>query len=169
MVLSALVIVLFASGQSRDAVPNVRPKQVSGLTLHLDCHQTSARFSIANPGPEDTTLFLGHALGNGAKYMIEFLKLTVQVPGSAPDDWPYSPHGYPGVIVGRLDDWLQALPARSEFAVTARPEDFWRHGTFAKGTQLRLTLVVPEAPKEPTLVHLHNWRGTLTSNTCVVD
>jgi hypothetical protein len=171
MILSSLIGLWLALQQTAPAAHDVGPKQAGNVNLTLQCGSSSGiRFTIANTGSVDTTLWLGAGLGNGSKYMISDLKLAVRAPAQAAEIYRYSPYHYPSGIAGRLDDWLQALPVRSEFALTATPDDFLsndRPKSFPRGSRLALTLVVPEPRSQ--LLMLKYWAGTLTSNTCIMN
>ena len=171
LMLGWLLALWLAPQQSTATPPDVGPKQVGDVALRLQCGESSGiRFTLANTGSTDTTLMIGANVGNGSKYMITVLKLSAQIPGQPAQAYQYSPNDYPAAIGGRLDEWLQALPARAEFSVTAKPDDFLAHDRpkdFQKGSALTLTMTVP-APR-PQALMLRYWAGTLTSNTCVMN
>ena len=171
MILSSLLFFWIAGQQPAAGISDVGPKQVGEVALRLECNLSSGiRFSLANIGSVDTTLFIGANLGNGRKYMLGNLTLAVQDSGQPVQTYHYSPPDYPPGVAGRVDDWLQALPARSAFGLNAKPEDFLskdRLKGFRKGSALKLTLVVPAPPAQSLM--LKYWAGTLTSNTCVTD
>jgi hypothetical protein len=99
--------------------------------------------------------------------MLEGLTLSLLAPGRVAEEYRYTPYDYPSAIAGRVDEWLQAIPARSAFTIVARPGDFLakdRPRVFANGSQLRLALVLP--PPRPGTILLKYRSGTLTSNTC---
>jgi hypothetical protein len=155
--------------QAQSPPPEWAVRRSADLTLTLECLDSrNIRFAISNIGTTDTALVLGLSVGNGRKYIIATLDLSVTTPAGKNTEYQYSPRNYPPAIGGRLDDWIQPLPVTAVYAMSATHGDFL-HGlerlpAFPRNAELSLRWTIRN-PK-PDAMLLASWSGTLTSNTC---
>jgi hypothetical protein len=168
-IVTLIALATFLSPFGHAQVPS---NQKADLRLTLECiDSTRIAFAIRNDGETDTALRLGSAVGNGLKYTIDDLQLRQKTPSGQVSENHYWPRRYPSVIGGSLGEWIQAIPARSAFIVTAEATDFWRSDDLGRVTpfgvgvelSLRLTILAPR----PQAMLLASWNGTLTSNSCI--
>ena len=129
---------------------------------------------IRNGGPDDTAIIFGVALANGRKYLVD--EMTLQVTGGGRvEEYRYRPMHYPGVIAGRIDDWIVPLPVGTSYTLTFQPVDFVstsvRLNDLPKDARLSLRLRTRGATTSPQpdvmgLRGFHVWTGSnlLTSN-----
>jgi hypothetical protein len=141
------------------------------LVLTLDCvDSTHITFAIRNIGESDTAVALGSVNGNGRMYLIYGLKLHQKTPSGEMTESLYVPIRHSAGIAGSVGVWIQAIPARSSYVMSAESSDFFafRDGRmalpFARGVELSLTLTIPE-PRREAMLRFY-WSGTLTSNSC---
>ena len=147
----------------------VGPRRQGDLTLTLACRDPAAvTLEIRNNGTTDTTLRLGSVLGNGLKYMVHGLDLIVKMRGGGVDEYRYSPRHYPAAIGGSLSEWLQPLPTRAAYRMSATPDDFFngrqRLAAFPAGAQLSLRWTIGDPGAQARL--LAYWSGELISDPC---
>src|SRR5262245_39398149 len=81
------------------------------------------RITFRNTGDKDLNFVLGMTLGNGRSYHASALSLDVRQRGS---DMVavFAPADSQPRIAGRVDPWILALPADSEFSLTKPLGDF---------------------------------------------
>jgi hypothetical protein len=166
---AALLPTVQAQSGSVTPPPEWAVSRSADLTLTLECRDPGhISFEISNGGATDTALVLGSTVGNGRKYMITALDLTLKSREGGRTEHHYSPRDYPSVIGGTVGDWVQAVPARAAYGMSATPGDFF-HGlerltAFPPGAELSLRWAVRKPLPEAML--LAYWNGTLTSNAC---
>ena len=149
------------------------PAQAGPLRLVLECSQASEltfRFTVQNVSAAPTAAVIGTILGNDQKYLPDHLEMTVRRAGVSDTNLKYS---VGGVVGGRLDPWLVALPAGASYSV-AVPARYFRLGTrlaqepFVVPAELQLRLTTREVGKPQNdlqgLSFIHVWVGTLTSD-----
>jgi hypothetical protein len=152
------------------ATAQVGPSHRGDLTFTLECRDSSQiGFTVKNVGATDTTLRLGTVLGNGSKHMVDDLDLVVKLADGQTLQARYGPRDYPGVVGGTLTDWLEPLPARAAYSMSAKANDFYqgltqRLAAFPAGAELSLRWVIRDPP--PRAMLLAYWSGTLASNSC---
>jgi hypothetical protein len=146
--------------------------QVGSVVLSLECRGPDRlEVAIRNVGTDDTALLLGAVLGNGKKYMLNDLRLLVNSTTEPPSEHWYWPRNYPSAIGGRLDEWIEPLPARASYVMSVTPGDFLGDSIGAKRrldvlprrAEMWLRLIVRE-PREQGIRLLTYWTGTLVSN-----
>jgi len=163
-------LVALAAAWSPSAHAQAPVSRQGDLMLTLACRDSARiRFEVRNVGATDTTLRLGSVLGNGRKYTIDSLHLLQKMPAGQVTEQHYWPHDYPGVIGGLLGEWVEAIPARASYSVSAEASDFindvsGRLVTFTAGAELSLRLTIL-APREQGMLPVY-WSGILTSNAC---
>jgi hypothetical protein len=109
-----LTIGLAVSGRAQD-----RPDPI---TLTARCQSLQRlTLTLANTSASDTAIVIGTVLANGQKYLIDRLTLRATTQDGKREQYEYRPRDYPGVIAGRVDDWILALPARSSFVLPVEP------------------------------------------------
>lgn len=146
--------------------------QLEPVTLWIRCEDARRIvFTIRNIGTEDTAVIFGSALANGARYLIDGLTLQVKRPDGVTQRYSYQPRDYPGVLGGRVDDWIVPLPAGAAYSVTVDVADFAvgfasRLETLPQPAQIALRLDVRK-PKLSDLSNVKVWTGmgSLASNT----
>ena len=167
---TVLVLVALLAWLTPSVKAQFRNAQQGELTLTLECLDSMhIRFAIRNLGETDTALKLGSVVGNGMKYMIDDLQLRQRIPSGEVSEHHYWPRRYPSAIGGSLGEWIQAIPARSSYIMSAEASDFWRGASgrvtsFAAGAELSLRLTIRDP--RPQAMLLASWSGTLTSNSC---
>lgn len=139
--------------------------------LTLECVDSMhLTFAIKNVGESDTAIRLGAVAG--AKFMVAGLHLRQKSPSGQITESRYWPRRYPDRIGGNLGEWIQPIPARSSYVMSADSNDFWgfrqpsgRMGLpFLPGVELSLRLTIDE-PRPEAILRFY-WSGTLTSNSC---
>jgi hypothetical protein len=166
----ATVLLVAACGGVTRAQPAADP-----LRLALACERASEvtfRFTLQNVSTAPTAAVIGTILANDKKYLPERLGLTVRRSG-VPDTYlEYVDTSMLGVIGGRLDPWLIALPAGASYSVVI-PAHFALSPTsvresFSSPAELRLHLMTREIGNPNFDVQglrvIHVWVGTITSD-----
>ena len=168
----ALVAVAASVTLSAQSAQGLNHRQ-GDLALTLDCvDSTHITFAIRNVGESDTAVRLGNILSNGAKYTVADLHLRQKTTTGQITESHYYPRRYPVRVGGNLEEWIQPIPARSSYVMSAEPDDFWafrvvngpRPLPFYPGVELSLRLTIPE-PRPEAMLRFY-WSGTLTSNSC---
>jgi hypothetical protein len=165
-----VTIVMIVALAGMTAHTQIGPSRKGDVTLALECRDAAhLGFEIRNVGATDTTLRLGIVLGNGSKYMIDGLDLILKMLDGQPTEFGYSPRHYPAAVGGSLAQWLEPLPTRAAYSMSAIPDDFFngvrRLDSFPAGTELSLRWTIRDPPPQAML--LAYWSGTLTSNSCM--
>ena len=143
------------------------------LRLVFACSQASEltfRFTIQNVGATPTAAVIGTILGNDKKYLPDRLDLTLRRAGVPDVKLTYVDTSV-GVIGGRLDPWLIALPPDASYSVVVSAQNFRLTPNLAKEpfpapADLRLHLATREIGRTNGDVQglslIHVWVGTLT-------
>jgi hypothetical protein len=127
------------------ANPVAAAEQSPRIRLELQCRRTAELVAtIHNEGTADTALIFGTVLGNGVKYTVDHLSLSIRTEGQPEYFRMYRPKHYPAVIGGSLDDWIMPLPVGSSFSLLLHASDFegWRSVTSLPPATLALRLEV---------------------------
>jgi hypothetical protein len=118
-----VLVAVAASVTSSAQVLNTRP---GDLALTLDCvDSTHITFAIRNVGESDTAVRLGSVLSNGGIYRVDDLQLRQKTTSGQITESHYWPRRYPDRIGGTLAEWIQPIPARSSYVMSADSNDFW--------------------------------------------
>jgi hypothetical protein len=115
------------------------------IRLELQCRRTAELVAtIHNEGTADTALIFGTVLGNGAKYTVDHLSLSIRTEGQPEYFRMYRPKHYPTAISSRLNDWIVSLPVGGSFSLLVHAWDFegWRGITSLPASTLALRLEV---------------------------
>jgi hypothetical protein len=167
------IVVLAAVGATLTASAQGLNARQGDLALSLDCvDSTHITLSITNVGESDTAVRLGSVHVNGGRYTVDDLQLRQQTGSGQITESRYWPRRYPDRIGGNLEEWMQPIPARSSYVMSADSNDFWgfrqpggRVGVpFPPGVELSLRLTILE-PRPDSVLRFY-WSGTLTSNSC---
>jgi hypothetical protein len=148
--------------------PSVQSPQIR---LELQCHDSGRLLAtIHNQGNADTAVIFGVVLGNGAKYMVGHLSLSIRTAGQPEYFRMYRPSHYPVHIGGRLDDWIVPLPAGASFGLQLQASAFegWRSITSFPASTLTVRLEVrgPSESASPDAKLFRVWteKDALVSN-----
>jgi hypothetical protein len=167
VLLLAAVIALTVSDRSAAAAP-LTPSRASGaasakspdIRLELRCERSGDLVaSIQNAGTADTALIFGSVLGNGAKYLVAHLSLSIHGDGQTDYFRMYRPKDYPARVGGTLDDWIVPLPVGTSFSLRLRPADFegWRDLTTLPASTVAVRLEV-RGPSRSSSAYSHLFR-----------
>ena len=161
---------LLAFALAQNPVPALHPD----VSLAVACAASNEiSLTILNKGEVDTAVFLGYALGNGARYYPR--EIVVEVKRTATAEFEELRFVGPAAIAGRIDHWIVTLPARATFTLPLLAGDFagvaagFRPLT-ASPDELRVRLTGRSITSDlnPDLAGIKAWRlwtGTATSNS----
>jgi hypothetical protein len=155
-------------GTTLQVSPSVQSPQIR---LELQCRQSGDLLAtIHNQGTADTAVIVGAVLGNGAKYMVGHLSLSIRTDGQSDYFRMYRPSHYPARIGGRLDDWIVPLPVGASYALQLQASDFegWRSITSFPASTLAVRLEVRRpsvwASADAKLFRVWTEKDALVSN-----
>lgn len=115
------LLVLCSTSLAQETMPPVEIE----LQCKAQANLSDLTFTLRNPGTADTAVVLGSTLGNGSVYLAQALSIEVRFVGtSSSSTFIYFNRDH-ALVAGRQDPWILPLPARSEFSLTIRSEDFW--------------------------------------------
>jgi hypothetical protein len=168
---SVTIALLVAVAASASSSAHVLERH-GDVELTLDCvDSTHITFAIRNVGESDTAVRLGSIIG-ADKYTIDDLRLRQKSTTDQITETKYQPRRYPDRVGGRLEEWIQPIPARSSYVMSAESNDFWQFRQppgrksvpFPAGAELSVTVTILE-PRSDAMWRAF-WSGTLTSNSC---
>jgi hypothetical protein len=166
------VVVLIAAMWAVEGV-SLRAQAVSNpLQFILSCTKVpepTLRFTIRNVSDASTAAVIGSIIGTYRVYSPDDLKLVVRRAGNADTTFELFNRSV-GVIGGRIDQWLLALPAGATFSMPLplRQYSATEQLTIPAAVQLRLTTHslseknLSSGLSDQRFIPL--WIGTLTSN-----
>jgi len=165
------LLIALALGQSPS------PRQTD-ITLSVGCGRKANEvvLTILNPGPTDTAVLLGYAIGNGQRYLPR--ELIVEIKRDAGADFEQLLYDGPRGILGGIDHWIVTLPASASFVLPLRATEFAANAAgFRTLTgppeELRVRLVgqviASDLSADMARMKLWNlWTGTAVSNSLKV-
>ena len=130
------------------------------IRFELQCQRSGDLVAtIHNAGTADAAMIFGSVLGNGAKYIVAHLSLSIHSEGQTDYFRMYRPKDYPARVGGTLDDWIVPLPVGAWYSLRLRPADFegWRDLTTLPASTLAVRLEV-RGPSRSSSAYSHLFR-----------
>ena len=140
--------------------------------LVLQCAQRTPltlRLEIHNDGSEPTAIVIGDILANDRKYLLGSLAFVLHRDGAADATVEYVDPNFNGIVGGRVDEWLVALPPGSAYSLVLPMSDSVRRN-FLQPADVSARLVAnPHWHNSSSdlagLRFVHLWTGTLVSES----
>jgi hypothetical protein len=109
---------------------------------------TQLRITLRNAGSVGTAIVIGSSIGNGQRYVADFVALDVKRDSNSAVE-EFRPDL--GRIAGRVDPWIVTLPAMSEFSFLQPISGYYSSSTIqpleiGSGIDVRLRWVAPTNP-----------------------
>jgi hypothetical protein len=140
--------------------------------LVLQCSQRTPltlRLTVRNAGSEPTAVVIGGILANDRKYLLGSLAFVLHRDLDADATVQYVDPTFNGIVGGRVDDWLVALPPGSAYSVVLpMSEALRRNFSQSANVSARLAALPHSEHSSSDLAgqrFVHLWTGTLVSES----
>jgi hypothetical protein len=140
--------------------------------LVLQCSQRTPltlRLTVQNDGGEPTAVVIGGILANDRKYLLGSLAFVLHRDRGADATVQYVDPNFNGIVGGRVDDWLVALPPSSAYSVVLpMSEALRRNFSQSADVSARLAALPHSEHSSSDLAgqrFVHLWTGTLVSES----